>query len=168
MGSGHQYWPWVHIRDEVGIMEHIISNNLEGVFLGVSPEVSDSCTISHLQSNKTTNEVFTKTLGEVLHRPTVVPVPEFALKLMLGEAVKELTEGMKLYQCSTVVFDPQKFNISIASADQKQQLCTCMTTIVVRKYHVTRTRYPKRTLESGYKFHYPKLKEALENILHKK
>jgi NAD dependent epimerase/dehydratase family enzyme len=40
MGSGDQYWPWIHVKDEVGIMEHIIEKGLEGVFLGISPEVS--------------------------------------------------------------------------------------------------------------------------------
>jgi NAD dependent epimerase/dehydratase family enzyme len=50
-----------------------------------------------LQSRNTTNASFTKTLGEVLHRPTLIPIPEFAVNLLFGEGAFNLTQGAKLY-----------------------------------------------------------------------
>ena len=44
-----------------------------------------------------TNEEFTKTLGKVLNRPTILPVPEFAIKLLFGEMGERLLlEGQKV------------------------------------------------------------------------
>ena len=76
MGSGKQYWPWVHVKDIAGLASYIIENpskegfgTVEGIFNAVAPQ-------------PTTNEEFTKALGRVLNRPTIIPMPEFALNAL--------------------------------------------------------------------------------------
>jgi hypothetical protein len=79
LGSGRQWWSWIHVQDLVGAMHHILKSDLiDGPVNGVAPR-------------PVTNDEFTKTLGSVLSRPTIFPVPEFALGLVLGrDAAKEL------------------------------------------------------------------------------
>lgn len=73
IGSGRQWMSWISLKDVVRIIEFVIENEkMRGAVNVVSP-------------NPVTNEEFTKTLGEVLYRPTFLPVPEFAVHLMLGE-----------------------------------------------------------------------------------
>jgi len=73
VGSGKQWMSWVSLDDAVGIVNYALENeNLRGAINVVSP-------------NPVTNEEFTKTLGEVLYRPTFLPLPEFAVNLVFGE-----------------------------------------------------------------------------------
>ncbi|HVQ56919.1 MAG TPA: TIGR01777 family oxidoreductase [Pyrinomonadaceae bacterium] len=73
VGSGKQWMSWVSLDDAVGIVDYALENeNLRGAVNVVSP-------------NPVTNEEFTKTLGEVLYRPTFLPLPEFAVNLVFGE-----------------------------------------------------------------------------------
>lgn len=73
VGSGRQWWSWIHMADVVGAVEHVLRNkSLRGPVNLVAP-----CPV--------TNAEFTSTLGRVLHRPTIFPVPAFALSLALGE-----------------------------------------------------------------------------------
>jgi uncharacterized protein (TIGR01777 family) len=82
IGSGQQYLPWISLADEVGaIMFCMATASISGPVNVCAPE-------------PVTNEEFTKTLGRVLHRPTLVPVPKPALKALLGEEiVKEMLLG---------------------------------------------------------------------------
>jgi uncharacterized protein len=78
VGSGRQYWSWVAIDDAVRAIDHLISRtDLDGPVNIVSP-------------NPATNYQFTKALGMVIKRPTVLPVPAFAAKIALGEMANEL------------------------------------------------------------------------------
>jgi uncharacterized protein (TIGR01777 family) len=78
IGSGQQYWSWVEIDDVLGSIHHaLISEHLNGPVNAVSP-------------NPKTNRDFTKTLGHVLKRPTVFPMPAFAARLALGEMANDL------------------------------------------------------------------------------
>ena len=78
VGSGKQYWSWVSLDDVVGSIEYAMSDEtLSGPVNCVAPDPP-------------TNREFTKTLGEVLHRPTVLPVPALGAKLLLGQMAKEL------------------------------------------------------------------------------
>jgi uncharacterized protein (TIGR01777 family) len=78
IGSGRQYWSWIGIDDVVGSIHHaLISEHLNGPVNAVSP-------------NPSTNRDFTKTLGHVLKRPTVFPMPAFAARLALGEMANDL------------------------------------------------------------------------------
>ena len=73
LGSGRQWFPWIHISDIVGIIRQAIDNStMKGPVNGVAPE-------------PVTNAEFTKQLGRALHRPAFLPVPEFALRGLMGE-----------------------------------------------------------------------------------
>ena len=73
VGSGKQWMSWISIDDVVAIVNFALENeNLRGAINVSSP-------------NPVTNEEFTKTLGEVLYRPTFLPLPEFAVNLVFGE-----------------------------------------------------------------------------------
>jgi uncharacterized protein (TIGR01777 family) len=73
LGSGQQYMSWIAIDDAVGAIEHALTNNtLRGPVNVVAP-------------NSVTNHDFTKTLGHILSRPTIFPVPAFAARLAFGE-----------------------------------------------------------------------------------
>ena len=78
VGNGHQYWSWISLDDAVGSIEHSISHEeLSGPVNAVSPEPA-------------TNSEFTKALGSVLKRPTILPMPAFAAKMALGEMAEAL------------------------------------------------------------------------------
>ena len=78
IGTGKQWMPWIHLSDLVGIILFCMENKkiTKGIN-GTAP-------------NPVTNEVFTKTLGKVLHRPTLLPMPAFAVKLLMGQMGEEL------------------------------------------------------------------------------
>lgn len=72
-GSGKQWMSWLSLDDMVGITNFVLENEaIEGAVNAVAP-------------NPVTNEEFTKTLGEVIHRPTFLPLPKFAVDLVMGE-----------------------------------------------------------------------------------
>jgi len=78
VGNGRQYLSWIAVDDVVGAISHaILSDNLHGPVNAVSPE-------------PVTNREFTKTLGRVLWRPTIFPLPVFAAHLMFGEMADNL------------------------------------------------------------------------------
>jgi uncharacterized protein (TIGR01777 family) len=78
IGSGQQYMSWVAIDDLMGIIQHALAReDLRGPVNAVSP-------------NPVTNLEFTKTLGKVLGRPTIFPMPEFAARLAFGEMADAL------------------------------------------------------------------------------
>ena len=79
MGSGKQYWPWIHMADEIAALRFLIDASAEGTFNLCAP-------------NPVTQAQFFKTLGKVLHRPSFMPTPAFALRLMAGE----LADGLLL------------------------------------------------------------------------
>ncbi|NIP86553.1 MAG: TIGR01777 family protein [Planctomycetales bacterium] len=78
IGSGRQYWSWIAIDDLVGVIGHALqTTSLEGAVNAVAPQ-------------PVTNLEFTKTLGRVLGRPTIFPMPAFAARLALGEMANDL------------------------------------------------------------------------------
>jgi uncharacterized protein (TIGR01777 family) len=78
IGSGRQYWSWISIDDVCGAILHCIhASTVHGPVNIVAP-------------SPTTNAEFTKTLGRVLGRPTIFPMPAFAARLALGEMADEL------------------------------------------------------------------------------
>jgi uncharacterized protein len=82
VGSGKQWMSWIHVDDIVGIYLAAIDRG-DGAYNATSP-------------NPVTNAEFTKALGKALHRPTFLPVPEFALKGMLGEGASVVTTGQRV------------------------------------------------------------------------
>lgn len=78
VGSGEQYWSWLSIDDAAGAIYHaLMTEELSGPVNATAP-------------NPVTNKVFTKTLGSVLNRPTIIPMPAFAARLALGQMADEL------------------------------------------------------------------------------
>jgi uncharacterized protein (TIGR01777 family) len=71
MGSGDQWQSWIHIDDEVRAIAHLLASSVTGPVNLTAP-------------NPVTNAEFTDTLGDVLGRPTVLPIPKFGPKLLLG------------------------------------------------------------------------------------
>lgn len=73
IGDGKQWMSWISLDDAVGVSNFALENeNVRGAVNNVAP-------------NPATNEEFTKTLGEVLYRPTFLPLPEFAVHMVFGE-----------------------------------------------------------------------------------
>ncbi len=78
LGSGHQWIPWIHLDDEVRAIRFLMEKEeLQGVFNLTAP-------------NPLTSKDFFSLLGKVMKRPSWLPVPGFALSLLLGEMGKEL------------------------------------------------------------------------------
>ncbi len=78
LGSGKQWFPWVAQEDVIEIILYALDRaDISGAVNVVAPNV-------------VTNEEFTKTLGNAVHRPTVVPVPAFALKMLPGGMGEEM------------------------------------------------------------------------------
>jgi uncharacterized protein (TIGR01777 family) len=72
IGSGQQWWSWIHVDDIVGAIHHALNtDSLSGAVNLVAP-------------NPVHNAEFTKTLASVLGRPALFPVPEFALRAAFG------------------------------------------------------------------------------------
>ena len=78
IGSGEQYFSWVSIDDAVRIIQHIIADD------------SIRGPVNFAAPNAVSNREFTKTLGRVLRRPTILPLPAFAARLAFGEMAEEL------------------------------------------------------------------------------
>lgn len=108
LGSGKQIWSWVALDDVVGAILHVLDHQLSGPVNVAAP-------------NAVTNAEFTRILGDVLHRPTVIPAPEFLLKLAGGAAEELVLFGVRVV--------------------------------------------PRKLMDSGYKFRYPELRQALQAVL---
>ena len=76
MGSGRQWMSWVSLADEVGVLRWLLDQDVAGPVNVTAP-------------NPATNGELTRVLGSVLHRPTLLPVPEFGPKLVVGSELAE-------------------------------------------------------------------------------
>lgn len=84
LGNGKQWASWLHIEDIIGIYLHAIDNTeLRGAVNAASP-------------NPVRMNEFTNTLGNVLHRPSLFPVPKFILRLVIGEAAEVVTASQRV------------------------------------------------------------------------
>ncbi len=75
-GSGDQWQSWISIDDEVAAIVHLLDHDVRGPVNLTAP-------------NPVTNTTFTKTLGNVLKRPTAIPIPSFGPKLLLGSELAD-------------------------------------------------------------------------------
>jgi hypothetical protein len=109
LGSGRQWFPWIHLEDEVGaILFAIESPAMTGPVNVVAPEL-------------VTMREFSSALGRALKRPSWAPVPAFLLKIALGEMSDMVLKGQRTI--------------------------------------------PRRLLDAGYRFRFPRLDEALLDLL---
>jgi uncharacterized protein len=110
IGSGKQYFSWVHIDDVILAFSFLIKNKKQsGIYNLTAP-------------NPITNAHFTKALGKQLKRPTIFSVPSFVIKTLFGEMGE---------------------------------------TLLLKGQRVL----PKQLQQAGFIFKYPKIDEALENII---
>ena len=84
LGNGRQWMPWIHIDDVVGLLLHAARNDTVcGPMNAVSP-------------SPVTNRVFTRTLGRVLRRPTVLALPAVGLRIAFGELSQILLSSQRV------------------------------------------------------------------------
>lgn len=109
IGSGRQWFSWIHRDDLVSlILKAITDPSMVGVYNATAP-------------NPVRMAEFCQVLGAVLHRPSWLPVPDFILHTLLGDAAQVVLEGQQVI--------------------------------------------PERTIASGFTYQYPKVREALVDIL---
>jgi len=83
LGSGSQWFPWIHLADQVEGIIHLLNNdNAAGVFNFVAPDL-------------VTNARLGKAIARVMRRPYWFPVPAFAMRLVLGELSTLVLEGQR-------------------------------------------------------------------------
>jgi len=109
LGSGAQWFSWIHQEDQVRAFR----------FIHAHPEINGP--VNFTSPHPVRNRELTKALGRVLHRPALLPAPEFMLRLALGEFADTLLTGQKVF--------------------------------------------PRRLLDAGFRFKFPDLRAALENLL---
>jgi uncharacterized protein (TIGR01777 family) len=81
IGSGKQYLSWITLEDAVAAIQFVLqAEQVAGPVNAVTPDA-------------VTNYEFTKTLGRVLGRPTILPMPAFAARLAFGEMADEMLLG---------------------------------------------------------------------------
>lgn len=84
VGSGRQYFPWIHIDDMCGLLLFALDNdNVRGPLNGTAPA-------------PVTNKEFGRALGRALGRPSFFWTPRFALRLALGEVADIVTTGQRV------------------------------------------------------------------------
>ncbi len=84
LGNGHQWFPWIHLDDIVGLYLFALNTpTLNEPLNGTAPEA-------------VTNAEFTKQLAGALHRPAFIPVPAFGLKLLFGEMAAVLLASQRV------------------------------------------------------------------------
>ncbi len=109
IGTGRQWFSWIHREDLVNlIIEAVTKPDMAGVYNATAP-------------NPVRMKDFCQTLGEVMNRPSWLPVPDFALELLLGDGAIVVLEGQQVL--------------------------------------------PKNTQAFGFKYQYPNLKPALQDIV---
>lgn len=84
LGSGRQYVSWIHRQDWVAMVQWALS----------TPMVAGPLNLT--APNPVTNRELTRTLGRVLRRPSVVPAPAFALRIVLGEMADAIVTGQRV------------------------------------------------------------------------
>jgi uncharacterized protein (TIGR01777 family) len=78
VGSGRQYWPWIHRADWIALVRWAIATpGITGAINATAPR-------------PVTNKAFAAALGHAMHRPAFMPAPAFALRLLLGEMADAL------------------------------------------------------------------------------
>ncbi len=110
-GSGDQWWPWIHNADVVAALGFMIDNETaRGPLNVVAP-------------NPVTNREFGQVLGRTLNRPSVMPVPAFALRLALGEVASTVLDGQRAIpeQLLEMGFPFQFAELNAALADLLQK-----------------------------------------------
>jgi uncharacterized protein (TIGR01777 family) len=98
-GSGNQWYSWIHIDDLIQAIIFLMDNeNVSGPINLVSP-------------NPVTNKEFAKALGQTMKRPSLIPLPSFAMQLIAGEASMLVLDGQRV---SSAYLQEQDFDFQFA------------------------------------------------------
>ncbi|MEH2322079.1 MAG: TIGR01777 family oxidoreductase [Nostoc sp.] len=90
IGSGRQWFSWIHVDDLVNlILEALTKPEIEGVYNGTAPNPVRMADLS-------------QTLGQVMNRPSWLPVPGFAIEALLGDGAMVVLEGQQVIPKRTV------------------------------------------------------------------
>ncbi|MEG3991549.1 TIGR01777 family oxidoreductase [Microcoleus sp. S28C3] len=90
IGTGKQWFSWIHREDVVDLILYALQNSqVQGVLNATAP-------------NPVRMNELCQTLGEVLQRPSWLPVPSFALEMLLGDGAKVVLEGQKVLPKQTL------------------------------------------------------------------
>jgi uncharacterized protein (TIGR01777 family) len=90
IGTGKQWFSWIHREDVVDLILYSLQNSqVQGVLNATAP-------------NPVRMNELCQTLGEVLSRPSWLPVPSFALEMLLGDGAKVVLEGQKVLPKQTL------------------------------------------------------------------
>jgi len=81
LGSGRQFWPWLTLTDEVRAIEHLLTADVHGPV--------------NLVTAPARNAEVVAALAKAMHRPAVVPVPAFALRIALGDFSSEVLGSIR-------------------------------------------------------------------------
>lgn len=106
IGTGRQWFSWIHIDDLVSLILQALTNPaMEGVYNATAPNPVRMTDLS-------------QTMGDVMHRPSWLPVPAFALEALLGDGAKVVLEGQQVLPKRSVElgFDYQYPNLRSALA----------------------------------------------------
>ena len=83
IGNGRQWMPWIHIDDQIALIDFLVhQDEARGPYNACAPK-------------PVRNREFAKSLGRVLHRPALIPLPAFVLRLALGELSLLLLGGQR-------------------------------------------------------------------------
>jgi uncharacterized protein (TIGR01777 family) len=100
LGSGRQWMSWIHVQDLVGAVHHILKTDLlQGPVNMVAPK-------------PVTNAEFTRTLGSVLSRPTIFPLPAFAATLAFGQMAEEVLLGSQRVEPAKLIASGYPFQFT--------------------------------------------------------
>ena len=83
LGSGRQWWPWIHMADYTGLVRYVIEHDVAGPVNASAPQPARQ-------------REFARTLGRVLRRPALLPAPALALRLILGEFATEVLSSRRM------------------------------------------------------------------------
>ena len=93
LGSGEQWFSWIHREDLVNLILLSLTNSqIEGVLNATAPNPVRMGQLCHA-------------LGEVLNRPSWLPVPDFALEILLGDAAQVILEGQQVLPKRTLSYN---------------------------------------------------------------
>jgi uncharacterized protein (TIGR01777 family) len=84
LGDGSQWMSWIHMKDYIRILQLALeTSKLEGIFNATAP-------------HPVSNDQFTRCLAKILNRPAFLPVPAFALSILMGEMSELLLGGQRV------------------------------------------------------------------------
>lgn len=83
LGNGKQWVPWIHLDDLANLYAFALDHPVRGAINGTAP-------------NPVTNAEFTRVLASAVHRPAILPIPAFAMKLLYGEMAEILFDSQRV------------------------------------------------------------------------